>query len=67
MSENGFQQENISALATALRCSDAVKFAKYIPSAIESEECRLKIKETLNSIEQAAGSGGKTENSNPKQ
>jgi hypothetical protein len=51
MSENGFLKENISILATALRCSDAVKFAKYLPTRIETEDCKLKIKETINLIE----------------
>jgi hypothetical protein len=40
--------EKISDLATALRCTDAVKFAKYMPLPAESEDCLLKIKETIN-------------------
>ena len=52
MAENSFQQENISTLATALRCNDAVKFAKYIPASFESGDCLAKIKETINLIEQ---------------
>lgn len=43
--------ENISDLATALRCTDAVKFAKYLPSQQESEDSLEKIKETINLIE----------------
>ncbi|MEO6255141.1 MAG: hypothetical protein ABIO79_17665 [Ferruginibacter sp.] len=39
--------ENISDLATALRCTDAVKFAKYLPSQHESEDSLQKIKETI--------------------
>ena len=54
--ENGFSQENISTLAIALRCNDAVKFAKYLPARAETEDCNLKIKESINLIEQ------KTEN-----
>ncbi len=42
---------NISDLATALRCTDAVKFAKYQPVSNESEDCRQKIKETINFTE----------------
>ncbi|MEY2916489.1 MAG: hypothetical protein RIS73_203, partial [Bacteroidota bacterium] len=34
----------------ALRCGDAVKFAKYLPVLSESEECFTKIKETINFI-----------------
>ena len=39
--------ESISNLATALRCTDAVKFAKYLPLLTESEEALQKIKETI--------------------
>jgi hypothetical protein len=41
------QTEDISKLATALRCTDAVKFAKYLPQADESNDCLQKIKETI--------------------
>jgi len=51
MAENNMPQENISILATALRCSDAVKFAKYIPLAAESVDCLQKIKETISLTE----------------
>ena len=43
--------EKISDLATALRCTDAVKFAKYLPLSNESEDCKLKIAEVINLIE----------------
>jgi hypothetical protein len=49
--ENNLSKENISTLATALRCGDAVKFAKYLPTMIESDDCKQKIKETINLIE----------------
>ena len=52
LTENNFPKENISTLASALRCSDAVKFAKYLPLPIESEDCIAKIKDTINLIEQ---------------
>ena len=52
MKENDLSNENISALATALRCSDAVKFAKYLPTMIESAESKDKIKETIDLMEQ---------------
>lgn len=51
--------ENISELATALRCTDAVKFAKYLPLSNESEDCLQKIKETITLTEH------KTQNSKP--
>lgn len=60
MKENDLSIEIISALATALRCSDAVKFAKYLPTMIESVEGKDKIKEIINSIEH------KTPNTKPQ-
>jgi hypothetical protein len=47
MKEIYFPPDNISELATALRCTDAVKFAKYLPLSIESEGCKQKIKEAI--------------------
>ncbi len=52
LTENNFPQENISTLASALRCSDAVKFAKYLPLREESEDAIAKIKDIINLIEQ---------------
>ena len=60
--ENGMSQENISTLATALRCSDAVKFAKYIPPVSESEDCMMKITATINLLERSTAAGGQTIN-----
>ncbi|MFN8242920.1 MAG: hypothetical protein U0X40_02595 [Ferruginibacter sp.] len=40
-------------LATVLRCSDAVKFAKYLPPVYESEESLQKIKSLIGELEQA--------------
>ena len=57
--KDDLSKENISSLATALRCSDAVKFAKYLPTMIESTDSKDKIKETINLIEQ------KTSNTKP--
>jgi hypothetical protein len=51
MSNINLSAENISNLATALRCTDAVKFAKYLPLSTESEDCKQKIKETINLTE----------------
>jgi len=52
LKDNNLSIENVSALATAMRCSDAVKFAKYLPTMIESTESKEKIKETIDLIEQ---------------
>jgi hypothetical protein len=57
--ELGLPTENISELATALRCTDAVKFAKYLPLSNESEDCRQKIATAINLIEH------KTQNTKP--
>jgi hypothetical protein len=51
ISEINLLPENISNLANALRCTDAVKFAKYLPLSNESEDCLQKIKETIHLIE----------------
>lgn len=45
------QQEDIVKLATALRCTDAVKFAKYIPLPDESKDCLQKIKQVILQVE----------------
>jgi hypothetical protein len=46
--------EQVSRLAAALRCGDAVKFAKYLPPGIESRDCFDKIKETIDITEQSS-------------
>ena len=43
--------EQISALATVLRCGDAVKFAKYLPLNSESEGCRNGMMEAICQLE----------------
>ena len=50
--EHSMSPENISNLATALRCTDAVKFAKYLPLSTVSEDCKQKITETIILTEQ---------------
>ena len=52
MKEVNLPAENISDLATALRCTDAVKFAKYLPLPDQSEDALQKIKETISLTEQ---------------
>ena len=53
MKEANLPPDNISELATALRCTDAVKFAKYLPLSNQSEDCLRKIKETIELTERA--------------
>jgi hypothetical protein len=51
LADNNLPKETIADVATALRCGDAVKFAKYTPPVNESEECLAKIKATINFIQ----------------
>ncbi|MGC4101657.1 hypothetical protein [Ferruginibacter sp.] len=50
LSENNLSKDDIAATATALRCGDAVKFAKFLPPVYESEQCLLAIKQTIDHI-----------------
>ena len=47
MKEVNLPATNISDLATGLRCTDAVKFAKYLPLPDQSEDALQKIKKTI--------------------
>lgn len=51
MRESGMAGKPVSDLAIVLRCTDAVKFAKYLPAAAESEDCIQKLKAVINAIE----------------
>ncbi len=51
MTENGMTTVHVSELATALRCTDAVKFAKYIPVPSESMDSLQKIKAAIDLVE----------------
>ncbi len=51
MAESSLSPGDVSNLATALRCTDAVKFAKYLPGITESEDCQQKIKSAIDLIE----------------
>ena len=51
VSSNYADKQILAKVATALRFSDAVKFAKYIPSAADSSANKEIIKETIRSIE----------------
>jgi hypothetical protein len=41
----------ISKLASALRCNDAVLFAKYLPPSLESHDCLGRMKEIIQDLE----------------
>ncbi|GAB2835910.1 hypothetical protein [Ferruginibacter profundus] len=51
LTEANLPKDTITNAATALRCGDAVKFAKYLPVASESEACFNKIKDSINFIQ----------------
>jgi hypothetical protein len=52
LTDNNLSKDIISEAATALRCGDAVKFAKYMPGTGESNDCAARIKNTINFIQQ---------------
>jgi hypothetical protein len=51
--------KNIEAteLASTLRCGDVVKFAKYLPTSEENEQCWQNIKSTIEILEKQKNSG----------
>lgn len=52
LTDNNLSKDIICEAATALRCGDAVKFAKYMPETGESKGCITQIKNTINYIQQ---------------
>jgi len=50
LTENNLSKDTITSTATALRCGDAVKFAKFLPAPAQNEECFNKIKDLINTI-----------------
>jgi hypothetical protein len=50
LTENKLPKQIITDVADALRCGDAVKFAKYLPPVTQSSQCFNKIKETIHFI-----------------
>jgi hypothetical protein len=51
LNESGLQKPEVSKAANSLRCSDAVKFAKYQPDNTESYECLLSITQVIEATE----------------
>ncbi len=47
LTDSNLPKEKLANMATALRCGDAVKFAKFVPDTNESEGCFNNIKETI--------------------
>lgn len=52
LNQKNFDKAMLSETAAALRCSDAVKFAKFIPERNESEKCSLSVKAVIDFVEQ---------------
>ncbi len=50
LSNSNLSSDILSSVATALRCGDAVKFAKYLPDAAETEICLNEIKKVISAI-----------------
>lgn len=50
LSDNNLPKDITTETAAALRTSDAVKFAKYLPAETESADCLQKIKAAINFI-----------------
>jgi hypothetical protein len=50
LSNSNLSANITSSAATVLRCGDAVKFAKYLPEAAESEACLNEIKKVIGAI-----------------
>lgn len=51
LNETGLQKSEVSKAAQSLRCSDAVKFAKYQPDNTESYECLQSITQVIEATE----------------
>jgi len=52
LKETGLSTDDLSSLATVLRCGDAVKFAKYLPETTESKDCLTGMVHSIKQIEQ---------------
>lgn len=50
LSEQAVDKEMLAIVASSLRCSDAVKFAKYLPPTNETAESMVSIKEVISQI-----------------
>jgi hypothetical protein len=55
-------KQDVAKVAASLRCSDAVKFAKYLPSAEDSIENRQSVKEIIVLLNKSTVVAGATDN-----
>lgn len=51
LNDQSLDKDMLGKAAFSLRCSDAVKFAQYLPPVTESEECILAAKEVINNLQ----------------
>jgi len=51
LNDQSLDKELLEKAASSLRCSDAVKFAQYLPPVTESEICLVAIKEVINNLQ----------------
>jgi hypothetical protein len=51
LNEQNLDKDLLGKAAFSLRCSDAVKFAQYLPPVTESEACVLAVKEVINNLQ----------------
>jgi len=65
LNDQGPGKELLGKAASSMRCSDAVKFAQYLPPVTESEECLVAVKEVINNL-QLQTQNNKPQSINPK-
>ena len=65
LSEQKVDNDMLTKVASSLRCSDAVKFAKYLPAASETADSILSIKEVISLIHQQTTDKPQTTNLKP--
>jgi len=65
LNDQSLNKDMLGKAAFSLRCSDAVKFAQYLPPASESEACLVAVKEVINNLHVQA-QNNKPQSINPK-
>ena len=60
LNDQSLDKEMLGKASASLRCSDAVKFARYLPPVSESEECMSAVKDVINKLH------GQTQNNKPQ-
>ncbi len=65
LNDQSLDKELLGKAASSMRCSDAVKFAQYLPPVAESEACLVAVKEVINNL-QLQAQNNKPQSINPK-